>query len=280
MSYWIFTVAPYKSDSESYTARQIYERRMHDHFWGIGVHTAHRTNVRKGDQVVFYRAKPEQAFVGTARLASDCFELNAEEQTKLSQGSAFYTTQYGVRLDAIEMWPQLRRMAELASKLKFVTNPTLWWTHLQGGIRQVEESDYAAIASGSPVPSATSEELAAQSLFALEAHLEEFIAHNWSKISWGSDLELYQEGDQTGQQYPAGTWSIDFLAEDKKTKDFVVIELKRGQTSDATIGQVLRYIGWVKKNLAGPDQKVRGIIVASEIDDALRNAASGYRTFL
>ncbi len=248
---------------------------MHDHFWGIGVHTAHRTNVRKGDQVVFYRAKPEQAFVGTARLASDCFELNAEEQTKLSQGSAFYTTQYGVRLDAIEMWPQLRRMAELASKLKFVTNPTLWWTHLQGGIRQVEESDYAAIASGSPVPSATSEELAAQSLFALEAHLEEFIAHNWSKISWGSDLELYQEGDQTGQQSPAGTWSIDFLAEDKKTKDFVVIELKRGQTSDATIGQVLRYIGWVKKNLAGPDQKVRGIIVASEIDDALRYAASG-----
>jgi len=39
MNYWIFTVAPHRSDSESYTARQIYERRMEDRFWGIGART-------------------------------------------------------------------------------------------------------------------------------------------------------------------------------------------------------------------------------------------------
>jgi hypothetical protein len=121
----------------------------------------------------------------------------------------------------------------------------------------------------------TTEELAAQSLFALEAHLEEFIAYNWAKISWGAALELYREGEQTGRQYPAATWSIDFLAVDQNTNELVVIELKRSQTSDATVGQVLRYINWIKKNLAKPDQKVRGIIVASEIDDALRYAVTG-----
>ncbi len=278
MNYWIFTAAPHKDKSESYTAKQIYECRMQDHFWGLGEKTANRKSVRQGDQVVFYRARPEQVFVGTARLATDSFELNAEEQAGLSHDSAFFTSKYGVRLDAIEVWQKPRPMADLASILKFVTNPTQWWTHLQGGIRQVEESDYAAITSGSSPAEGSSrstEELAAQSLFALEAHLEEFIAHNWSKISWGAALELYGGEEHTGRQYPAATWSIDFLAVDQKTNELVVIELKRGQTSDATVGQVLRYVNWVKQNLAQPNQKVRGIIVASEIDDALRYALKG-----
>ena len=52
-----------------------------------------------------------------------------------------------------------------------------------------------------------------------------------------------------------------------------MIELKRGQTSDATVGQVLRYINWVRENVATSGQNVRGIIVASEVDEALRYAA-------
>jgi len=52
----------------------------------------------------------------------------------------------------------------------------------------------------------------------------------------------------------------------------VVIELKRGKMSDATVGQLLRYIGWVQENLAEPGQKTRGIIIASNVDDALRLA--------
>jgi len=62
------------------------------------------------------------------------------------------------------------------------------------------------------------------------------------------------------------------LAVDNRTNDFVVIELKRGQTSDETVGQVLRYIGWVKANRAEQDQNVRGVIICKEIDDALRYA--------
>ena len=252
---------------------------MQDHFWGLGEKTPNRKHVRRGDQVVFYCARPEQLFVGTARLASDSFELKAEEQAALSHSSSpFFTSKYGVRLDAIEVWQKPRPMVELAPILKFVTNPAQWWTHLQGGIRQVEESDYAAIASGSiPIESSSrkTEEIAAQGLFALETHLEEFIEHNWSKVSWGAPLELYQEGEQTGRQYPAGIWTIDFLAVDQKTNELVVIELKRSQTSDKTVGQVLRYINWIKKHLAAPNQKVRGIIVANEIDEALRYAVIG-----
>jgi hypothetical protein len=51
--------------------------------------------------------------------------------------------------------------------------------------------------------------------------------------------------------------------------------LKRGRSSDSAVGQVLRYIGWVDENLARPGQKTRGIIIAKEVDDALRYAVKG-----
>ena len=38
---------------------------------------------------------------------------------------------------------------------------------------------------------------------------------------------------------------------------------------------MLRYINWVLENVAVPGQKVRGIIVASAIDDAIRYAVRG-----
>ena len=98
--------------------------------------------------------------------------------------------------------------------------------------------------------------------------------NNWEQIDFGEQLSLYTGGEQTGRQYPAETWSIDFLCLDDNGH-LVVIELKRGKTSDAVVGQVLRYIGWVKENLAEKDQEVRGIIIAHEIDEALKYSASG-----
>jgi len=82
----------------------------------------------------------------------------------------------------------------------------------------------------------------------------------------------YQTGEQDGRQFPAGPWSIDFLCTEKETGDFVVLELKRGKTGDLTVGQILRYIGWVRENLAREGQKVKGIIVAKDVDEGLRYA--------
>jgi hypothetical protein len=149
MNYWIFNVASYSSDVESYTARQIYERRMQDKFWGLGTRTPNRRNVRKGDQVVFYIARPpEHVFAGTARLGSNSFDLNPKDQASLSHGSAFFRPEHGVWLEAIETWEQPCPMASMASSLKFIKDPSQWWIYLQGGIRQIEESDYEAIVSG------------------------------------------------------------------------------------------------------------------------------------
>ena len=44
------------------------------------------------------------------------------------------------------------------------------------------------------------------------------------------------------------------------------IELKRKKTADKVVGQILRYIGWVKENLG---ENVRGIIIINEPHEKL-----------
>lgn len=110
--------------------------------------------------------------------------------------------------------------------------------------------------------------------FALEHHLRDFIAENISTISVaGKRLSLYV--DQTGKdgiEYPTTVGSIDILAVDDEGA-FFVFELKRSRGSDKTVGQLARYMGWVK-NTIGKGKNVNGVIVAKSIDDKLRFAAS------
>jgi RecB family endonuclease NucS len=49
--------------------------------------------------------------------------------------------------------------------------------------------------------------------------------------------------------------------------------MKVSRGYDRTAGQLLRYMAWVKKNLAG-SKKVRGLIVAREISEDLKLAVS------
>ena len=78
---------------------------------------------------------------------------------------------------------------------------------------------------------------------------------------------IIEEGELISQQYKTDIGPIDILAKDKKTKSFVVIELKKNQTSDDTIGQLARYMGWIKEILK--DDSVKGIIIAGSYDKKL-----------
>jgi len=102
--------------------------------------------------------------------------------------------------------------------------------------------------------------------------LEEFIYRNWSNIDWGSALELYQSDKRGGRRFPAGAWTIDFLARDRDTNDLVIIQLRRGDTSDSTVGELLRYASWVREKVAAESQNVRGIIITKKADAALEYA--------
>jgi hypothetical protein len=108
-----------------------------------------------------------------------------------------------------------------------------------------------------------------------ERYLEEFIEANFGKINFGAKLELYQdEENSSGRQFRTTIGRIDLLAIDKQKNEFVVIELKKGRSSDVVVGQILRYMGWVKKNLAKNNYSVKGIIIVREMDDKLEYALS------
>jgi hypothetical protein len=105
-------------------------------------------------------------------------------------------------------------------------------------------------------------------LFYMEQQLEDFIIRNWEETELGKKYDLiYEEGELISQQYRTDIGIMDILAKDKKDGSYVVIELKRKQTSDETIGQVTRYMGWIKKKLG--DSEVKGIIVAGKFDEKL-----------
>lgn len=279
MNNWIFTVTQHKVDGELFTADEILDQRMSDQFWGLGEKTPNRRSLQKGDRIVFYVGLPRKVFAASAVLSSDSFELTNEQREKFGHRKKFYRSDYGVQLMDIQLWKTPRLVEDLVPSLKFIENKESWFAYFQGGVRQVSEEDFRTITEGRELSLTekltTTKDVINESQFALEAHLEEFIDKNWKHIHFSSELVRYEVEDQNGRQFPAGLWSIDFLCIDKATGNLVVIELKRGKSSDSTVGQVLRYIGWVEENLAKPGQKVRGIIIAREVDDALRYAVKG-----
>ena len=108
--------------------------------------------------------------------------------------------------------------------------------------------------------------------FAFERDLQNYLVQNLGILEPGLRLYEDEDGAFTGVEFPAGQRHIDILAVGGDDA-YVVIETKVSRAYDRVVGQILRYIGWVKENLAG-EAAVRGIIVASEISEDLILATS------
>ncbi len=114
------------------------------------------------------------------------------------------------------------------------------------------------------------EDDAYSSRFACERDLKNYLANTLGSLEPG--LKLYEEEGLTGIEYPVGGRFIDILAVDAEG-DFVVIELKVSKGYDRVIGQLLRYMSWIEKNLTD-GKKVRGWIIAREISEDLKLATA------
>ena len=52
------------------------------------------------------------------------------------------------------------------------------------------------------------------------------------------------------------------------------MELKKGRVSDNVVGQIQRYMGFVKEELTVDNQQVKGVIIGLEDDLRIRRALS------
>ena len=131
------------------------------------------------------------------------------------------------------------------------------------------------IIGGNPTLISTDESVEDPSAFAMEKHLEDFLVMNWSQTELGKDYNIYEEdGEKVGQQYPTDTGPMDILAVKKDKSELLVVELKKGRASDVVVGQTLRYMGYAAEELAEPNQKVRGVIIALDDDKRIKRALS------
>ena len=62
------------------------------------------------------------------------------------------------------------------------------------------------------------------------------------------------------------------MSKDKKT--FLVIELKKNRLHDKVVGQIQRYMGFIKEEIATDDQKVKGLIIGLKESLGLQRAIS------
>ena len=110
--------------------------------------------------------------------------------------------------------------------------------------------------------------------FGMEKHLEDFLIANWDKTEIGKSYDLiYEEGDLVSQQFLTEVGPIDILAKHKTDGNYLVVELKKGRTSDSVVGQILRYIGWVRKELSNGCE-VKGLVIVPEVDRRLELSLS------
>lgn len=85
------------------------------------------------------------------------------------------------------------------------------------------------------VISASTPDVEDASAFALEKHLEDFLVKNWKQTSLGKNYDIYEEDGEL-------------------------------------VGQVQRYMGYVKEELSDQNQTVKGLIIGLEADNRLKRA--------
>ena len=199
-----------------------------------------------------------------------------------------YPNKYGVlnqisenALKELDLWPEFDRGVDFATKYTEVnkilldisqqlgidlwTLDALWW---RIGDETGEETDKDE--------AITNEQVEDPLIFGLEKYLHEFLRDNWEQTEIGNEWNLYEEdGEEVGFKYRTDVGEIDLLAKHKRKKEWLVIELKRGRTSDIAVGQALRYRGWVRKRLAANNEKVKTLIIGYENDDKLLYALDG-----
>ena len=106
--------------------------------------------------------------------------------------------------------------------------------------------------------------------FVLESGLEEAVKANLSQLG----LKLADSKIQQQCSMGIGAGRSDLICRDKEG-NFVVLELKAVHSSDEVVGQILRYMGFVRENWAKDENaEVTGLILTPSFDEQLRLAAA------
>ena len=118
--------------------------------------------------------------------------------------------------------------------------------------------------------------VAGEPVLLTEKALEQHLQDHWQSTEFarlGIELASQEKHGLPGRQVLTPRNTIDLLGYRQAAREWWVFELKKGRSSDAVVGQVQRYMGWVAKQ-ARPREGVRGAIVVGRVDENLRSAVA------
>jgi restriction system protein len=185
---------------------------------------------------------------------------------------SYHTEQILPHRRTVKWFPKLIDRSSMSDQLK---NSTGSIGTVSDVTKYAEEIERLIAGVRPPTLISTDETVEDPSTFALEKHLEDFLVENWKQTELGKQYDIYEEdGELVGQQYQSDTGPIDILAISKDKKELLVVELKKGRVSDTVVGQIQRYMGYVKEELAEEGQQIKGVIIALEDDLKIRRALS------
>lgn len=171
----------------------------------------------------------------------------------------------------VKWLPMVIDRAAMSEPLRNSTGSLLTVANISDYHQEIEQFLAALPGQAAPNIVATDPVVEDPVAFAMEKHLEDFLVRNWAQTELAQDFKIYEEdGELVGQQYGTDAGPIDILAVSKDGQRLLVVELKRGRASDVVVGQILRYMGYVKEQIAEPHQTVEGAIIALDDDQKLR----------
>lgn len=100
-----------------------------------------------------------------------------------------------------------------------------------------------------------------------ERAVEQWVQHHWAETPFARmGLQL------SGRQRMTPVNVIDLLAFDPQRVEWWIIEIKHGNSSDAVIGQLARYRGWIAQEKQVPPDRARGVVLTDDVSEKLRLA--------
>jgi hypothetical protein len=111
-----------------------------------------------------------------------------------------------------------------------------------------------------------------QERIATEKAVEQHLQENWAATEFaqmGIELAAEEKHGLPCRQVLTPRNTIDLLGYRTAAREWWVFELKKGRSSDAVVGQVQRYMGWIAGQ-AKPREDVRGAIIVGRVDENLK----------
>jgi restriction system protein len=228
--------------------------------------------------------RPERSKIAAAQACSALYKLGSRMQLNDVVLCANKDRSYRVglvtgpyRYDSKSVLPHQRpvkwvdeiRRDDMSEALRNTTGSTLTLIDVSSYFSEISQLLTEYSLSDSVDSGFVAAEAQGQS-FRFERHLEDFIVENWSQTPFGGEYDIYREGEAYGKQLITEAGRIDILAQSKDKKTLLVIELKNGDENDDAVGQLARYVGFVRAEFANPGQDVKGALVVLDSSKRLR----------